>query len=138
MAANTGQGRSFTVFLVGLTVACVGIAYFSSTFGKPLFVVGLVIFVASLFGFLKLKPLEGKPALGPTPTMMKLVGAFLAAFGWVITLFGMHIVDGTSGRLVLGPRRKHTATVPNAQPPKRPPWPPNPRPPRAATPDRRT
>ena len=101
MAASTGQGRSFTTFLVGLTVACVGIAYFSSTFGKPLFVVGLIVVVASLFGFLKLKPLEGKPAQGPTPTMMKLVGAFLAAFGWVITLFGMHVVDGTSGRLVL-------------------------------------
>ena len=101
MAASTGQGRSFTTFLVGLTVACVGIAYFSSTFGRPLFVVGLIVVVASLFGFLKLKPLEGKPAQGPTPTMMKLVGAFLAAFGWVITLFGMHVVDGTSGRLVL-------------------------------------
>ena len=101
MAASTGQGRSFTTFLVGLTVACVGIAYFSSTFGKPLFVVGLVVLVASLFGFLKLKPLEGKPAIGPTPTVMKLVGAFLAALGWGITLFGMHIVDGTTGRLVL-------------------------------------
>jgi len=101
MAANTGQGRGFTTFLVGLTVACVGIAYFSSTFGKPLFVVGLVVLVASLFGFLKLKPLEGKPARGPTPTVMKLVGAFLAALGWGITLFGMHIVDGTTGRLVL-------------------------------------
>ena len=101
MAANTGQGRGFTTFLVGLTVACVGIAYFSSTFGKPLFVVGLIVLVASLFGFLKLKPLEGKPAIGPTPTVMKLVGAFLAALGWGITLFGMHIVDGTSGRLVL-------------------------------------
>ncbi len=101
MAANTGQGRGFTTFLVGLTVACVGIAYFSTGFGKPLFVVGLVVLVASLFGFLKLKPLEGKPALGPTPTVMKLVGAFLAALGWVITLFGMHIVDGTTGRLVL-------------------------------------
>jgi len=101
MAANTGQGRGFTTFLVGLTVACVGIAYFSSTFGKPLFVVGLVVLVASLFGFLKLKPLEGKPAIGPTPTVMKLVGAFLAALGWGITLFGMHIVDGTTGRLVL-------------------------------------
>jgi len=45
--------------------------------------------------------LEGKPAIGPTPTVMKLVGAFLAALGWGITLFGMHIVDGTTGRLVL-------------------------------------
>jgi uncharacterized membrane protein len=101
MAANTGQGRGFTTFLVGLTVACVGIAYFSTGFGKALFVVGLVVLVASLFEFSKLKPLEGKPAIGPTPTVMKLVGAFLAASGWGITLFGMHLVDGTTGRLVL-------------------------------------
>ena len=62
MAANTGQGRSFTTFLVGLALACAGIAYYSSGFGKPLLAVGLVIFIVSLFGFLKLKPLEGKPA----------------------------------------------------------------------------
>jgi uncharacterized membrane protein YtjA (UPF0391 family) len=101
MAANTGQGRSFTTFLVGLVVGCAGIAYLSTGLGKLLFGIGLLIFVVSLFGFLKLKPLEGKPAAGPTPAMMKAVGAFLAALGWVITLFGMHVVEGTSGRLVL-------------------------------------
>src|SRR5258708_4925259 len=111
MAANTGQGRGFTTFLVGLTVACVGIAYFSSTFGKPLFVVGLVVLVASLFGFLKLKPLEGKPAIGPTPTVMKLVGAFLAALGWGITLFGMHIVDGTTDLAKGDPGGSLTGTI---------------------------
>ncbi len=58
MAANTGQGRGFVTFLVGLTVACAGLAYFSAGFGKPLFGVGLVIVIASLFGFLKLKPLS--------------------------------------------------------------------------------
>jgi hypothetical protein len=101
MAANTGQGRGFTTFLVGFTLACVGIAYFSSGFGKPLFAVGLIIFVVSLFGFLKIKPLEGKPAMKSSPTMMKAIGAFLAAFGWVITLLGMHVTDGTAGRIVL-------------------------------------
>ncbi len=101
MAANTGQGRSFTTFLVGLTVACAGIAYYSTGLGKLLLVVGLIIFVASLFGFLKLKPLEGKTAQSVTPTTMKLFGAFLAALGWVITLFGMHIVQGPGGRIVL-------------------------------------
>jgi hypothetical protein len=59
------------------------------------------IFAVSLFGFLKIKPLEGKPAMNASPTVMKLIGAFLAAFGWVITLFGMHVTDGTSGRIVL-------------------------------------
>jgi hypothetical protein len=101
MAANTGQGRSFTTFLVGLTVTCLGIAYLSSGLGKLLLAVGLVIFAISLIGFLKLKPLEGKPAEGVSSGTMKLLGAFLSAFGWFITLFGLHIVDGTSGRLVL-------------------------------------
>ncbi len=101
MAANSGQGRGFTTFLVGLVLACVGIAYFSSGFGKPVFAVGLVIFVVSLFGFLKLKPLEGKPAMNASPTVMKAIGAFLAAFGWVITLFGVHLTDGNAGRMVL-------------------------------------
>src|SRR5438270_10733992 len=101
MAANTGQGRSFTTFLVGLVLACVGIAYFTSGFGKPVFVVGLVTFVVSLFGFLKLKPLEGKPAMNASPTVMKLVGIILAAFGWGITLFGVHLTDGNAGRMVL-------------------------------------
>ena len=101
MAATTGQGRGFTTFLVGLTLACVGIAYFSSGFGKPVFAVGLIIFGISLFGFLKIKPLEGKPAMNTSPAVMKALGAFLAAFGWVITLFGMHVTDGTTGRIVL-------------------------------------
>ncbi len=101
MAANTGQGRSFTVFLVGLTVTCAGIAYLSASYGKPLLVIGLVILVAGFFGFLKLKPLEGKPAINSSPTTMKLIGAFLAALGWVITLFGLHLADGPGGRIVL-------------------------------------
>jgi len=101
MAASTGQGRGFTTFLVGFTVACAGIAEISAGFGKLLLAVGLVIVAASLFGFLKLKPLEGKTAEAPSSAAMKLLGAFLAASGWVITLFGMHVVDGTSGRLVL-------------------------------------
>ncbi len=68
MAANTGQGRSFTTFLVGLTVACAGIAYLSTGMGKLVAVVGGVILLASLLGFLKIKPLEGKPAQKAGPT----------------------------------------------------------------------
>ena len=68
---------------------------------KPVFAIGLIIFVISLFGFLKIKPLEGKPAMNASPAVMKALGAFLAAFGWVITLFGMHVTDGTTGRIVL-------------------------------------
>jgi hypothetical protein len=101
MAANTGQGRGFTTFLVGFTAMCAGLAYLSTGFGKLVLAVGAVIFVASLFGFLKIKPLEGKPAQKASPMAMKLAGAFSAALGWIITLFGMHVVAGTSGRIVL-------------------------------------
>ena len=101
MAANTGQGRSFTTFLVGFTAVCAGIAYISTGLGKLVLAAGAVIFVASLFGFLKIKPLEGRPAQKAGPTAMKLVGGFIAALGWVITLYGMRLVDGTSGRIVL-------------------------------------
>ena len=67
MAASTGQGRSFATFLVGLTVACTGIAYFSSGMGK----------------------------------LALLLGAFIACFGWILILFGLHLVTGTGGRIVL-------------------------------------
>jgi hypothetical protein len=101
MAANTGQGRSFATFLVGLTAACAGIAYLSTGTGKLALVGGVVILLVSLFGFLKIKPLEGKPAQIAGPTAMKLAGAFVAAFGWVLTLFGLHITQSVGGRIVL-------------------------------------
>jgi hypothetical protein len=101
MAASTGQGRSFATFLVGLTVACAGIAYLSTGSGKLALIVGAAILLVSLFGFLKIKPLEGKPAQNAGPTTMKLVGAFVAAFGWVLTLFGLHITQSVGGRIVL-------------------------------------
>jgi len=100
MAANTGQGRGFAVFLVGMTVACAGIFDISSGLGKLLLVVGVVIVLASLLTFLKLKPLEGKPAQKASPLAMKLIGAFVAALGWVLTLFGMHLTDSVGGRIV--------------------------------------
>jgi uncharacterized membrane protein YtjA (UPF0391 family) len=101
MAANAQQGRSFTTFLVGLTVGCAGIAAFSSGLGKILLVVGLIILLGSLFSFLKIKPLEGPIPENASPTAMKIIGVFLAALGWGISLFGMHVVDGTKGRIIL-------------------------------------
>jgi len=101
MAANTGQGRGFTTFLVGFTVICAGVASISTGLGKFLIAAGAVIFVGGLLSFLKLKPLEGKPAQNSSPAGMKLLGAFLCAVGWVITLFGMRIATATSGRMVL-------------------------------------
>jgi hypothetical protein len=97
MAANTGQGRGFVTFLVGFTVACAGL-YLSN---KLLLGVGLIVVLVSLFQFLKLKPLEGKAAQKASSMTMKLVGAFLAALGWVITLYGLRLVAGTNGRIVL-------------------------------------
>ena len=97
MAANTGQGRGFVTFLVGFTVTCAGL-YLSK---KLLLGVGLIVVLVSLFQFLKLKPLEGKTAQKASSTTMKLVGAFLAALGWVITLYGLRLVAGTNGRIVL-------------------------------------
>ncbi|MBZ5547220.1 MAG: hypothetical protein LAO22_04520 [Acidobacteriia bacterium] len=102
MAASAGQGRSLTTFLVGLTVTCAGIAYFSSGSGKLLTLLGAGVLLASLAGFRKLKPLEGKPAQNRGAGTMKLLGAFIACFGWILILFGLHVVTGTGGRIVLG------------------------------------
>ncbi len=100
MAANTGQGRSFTGFLVGFTILCYGIAYFSTGMGKISLVVGAIILLGSLVGFMKLKPLEGRIAQGPSSMGMKLAGAFASCFGWIITLFGIHLVPSVAGRMV--------------------------------------
>jgi hypothetical protein len=80
---------------------CAGIAYFSSGSGKLLAVIGAVVLGASFLGFLKIKPLEGKSAQLPGSGGMKLLGAFIAAFGWILILVGLHVVTGTGGRIVL-------------------------------------
>lgn len=102
MAATTGQGRSFTTFIVGLTALCGGIAYVSTGVGKFTLVAGALIVMMSLLSFLKLKPLEGKPAQKAGAGTMKFVGAFVSAFGWVLILAGLHLVTGTTGRIFLG------------------------------------
>lgn len=101
MAATSGQGRSFATFIVGLTVACAGIAYFSSGSGKLLALLGAAILATSFLAFLKIKPLEGKPAQIAGAGGMKLLGAFIACFGWILILVGLHVVTGTGGRIVL-------------------------------------
>src|SRR5271168_764506 len=101
MAANKSQGSFYTLFLVAATVLCAGFYYFGSGMGKLLLLVGAAGLLASLFGFLKIKPEEGATAMKPGPMVMKLVGAGLSTLGWVITLFGMHITPSTSGRIVL-------------------------------------
>jgi len=101
MAANKSQGRSFGLFLTGVTAACAGIAVMPGGLGIGLLIVGLVLLAAALAMFLKLKPLEGKPALGAQPAVMKLVGAALSAGGWIVALFGLHMTASVGGRLVI-------------------------------------
>ncbi|MGH9496356.1 MAG: hypothetical protein ACRD3B_15255 [Candidatus Sulfotelmatobacter sp.] len=100
MAATRSQGSYYTLFLVAATVLCAGIFAGGGT-GVLLLLIGAVGLLASLFGMLKIKSLEGKTAMKPSPTGMKLIGAFVAGLGWVITLFGMHITPSVGGRLVL-------------------------------------
>jgi hypothetical protein len=101
MAATKSQGSFYTLFLAAATVLCAGVFDWSSGWGKLLFVVGVLGLLAALFGMLKIKPLEGRTAMKASPLAMKLVGAFIAAFGWFITLFGMHLTSSVGGRLVL-------------------------------------
>jgi hypothetical protein len=99
MAATKSQGRAFTLFMVGLTTAAAGIAYFSSGSGKLALIVGLVALVVSFVMLRKLKPLEGKVALGAQPAVLKLAGLCLALLGWLTVLFGLHLTTSVSGRM---------------------------------------
>lgn len=101
MAANKSQGRSFGLFLTGLTAACAGIAVMPGGLGIALLIVGLVLLGASFAMFLKIKPLEGKIAMGSQPAVMKLVGVALSAGGWIVALFGLHVTSSVGGRLVI-------------------------------------
>ena len=100
MAANKGQGRSFAVFLVGLTVACAGFATWAGS-GKLLLIAGLVVMGVSLMMALGIKPQEGKVAQRPGPEGAKIAGALVALLGWVVTVVGIQFVTGTGGRILL-------------------------------------
>jgi len=99
MAANKSQGSYYTLFLVGATVLCAGI-YLGGGMGKLLLLVGAIGFIASLFGMLKVRSLEGPTAMKPGPGAMKLAGAAVVLLGWGITLFGMHLTPSVGGRII--------------------------------------
>lgn len=99
MAATTSQGKSFTLFLVGLTAAAAGLLYFSSAAGKAALLVGLVAVAFSLSSFFKLKPLEGKAGTAVQPVVLKLAGIATVLVGWLIVLFGIHLTASVGGRL---------------------------------------
>jgi hypothetical protein len=101
MAANKSQGQSFGLFLTGLTTACAGVAALPGGLGVGLVIVGLVLLAASFAMYLKIRPLEGKAALGAQPALMKLVGAALSAGGWMVALFGLHLTSSVGGRMIV-------------------------------------
>jgi uncharacterized membrane protein len=100
MAATKQQGQWFGLFLIGLTVTCAGIYGISSGTGKIALALGLVVLVVAFLRFLKMKPLEGKVALGSQPAGMKAVGALVVIAGWLLALFGLHLASGVGGRMV--------------------------------------
>jgi hypothetical protein len=100
MAANKQQGQSFGLFLVGLTVTCAGLMDFSGGGGKVALLVGLVLLAVAFWLFLKIKPLEGKIAIGAQPAAMKLVGVGVTILGWLVVLFGLHLTSSVGGRMV--------------------------------------
>lgn len=99
MAATKSQGRAFMLFMLGLTLATAGIAYFSSGSGKLAVLVGLAVVAVSFGIFVKLKPEEGKIASAIQPTMLKVLGVALALLGWLTVLFGLHLSSSVSGRM---------------------------------------
>lgn len=99
MAATTSQGKTFTLFMVGITAACAGLAYISATSGKLALVIGLVGLVISAIGFLKLKPQEGKTAAPIQPALLKLAGLATIFLGWYVVLMGIHLTASVGGRM---------------------------------------
>jgi hypothetical protein len=100
MAANKQQGSYLTMFWTGATALCAGIAYFAEGFGKLVLVLGLAAVAISLFGFLKIKSMEGKTASVAGNPTLKLMGIAVALGGWFITIAGLHITTSVGGRLI--------------------------------------
>ena len=100
MAANKQQGSYLTLFWIAATALCGGISYWAEGFGKLVLVFGLVGVLISLFGFMKIKPMEGKTGVLPSNTMLKLVGLAVTLGGWFVTVAGLHITTSVSGRMV--------------------------------------
>ncbi len=100
MAATKSQGKDFTLFMAGLTAACAGIAFFSSGMGKVALLLGAIAVVVALWGFFKIKPLEGKTGTGPQPAVTKLIGVAVVLAGWLFVLFALHLTASVGVRMV--------------------------------------
>jgi hypothetical protein len=99
MAATTSQGKTFTLFMVAITAACAGIAYFSTASGKLALVIGLIGLGISMLSFIKIKPQEGKTGSRPQPLALILGGVVSVLLGWGVVLFGIHLTAGVGGRM---------------------------------------
>lgn len=99
MAATKSQGRSFSLFMLGVTLSAAGIAYFASGSGKLAMIAGLVAIAVSFGMFLKIKPDEGEVADKGQPTVMRVAGVLAAFLGWVIVLVGLNLSTSVSGRM---------------------------------------
>jgi len=99
MAATKSQGANFTLFMAGLTAVFAGIAFSSSDVAKVVLIVGVAALVVSLWGFFRIKPLEGKTGGGPQPAVMKLIGIAVVLGGWLFVLYGLHLTGSVGGRL---------------------------------------
>jgi hypothetical protein len=100
MAATTSQGKTFTIFIVGLTVACAGLAFIATGIAKLALLVGIITVGFSFAGFFKIKPLEGVPALGKQPAALKLGGLGAVLLGWLIVLVGLNLTASVTGRMI--------------------------------------
>jgi uncharacterized membrane protein len=99
MGATTSQGKYLTLFMAGLTAVCSGIAFFDSGAAKVALIAGLIACAVSLWGFFKVKPLEGKTGAGPQPAVMKLIGVVVVLGGWLFVLLGLHLAASVGARM---------------------------------------
>lgn len=100
MAATTSQGKTFSVFMVGITIAAAGLSFVASGIGKAALAAGLLIVAYSFAGFFKIKALEGVTAAFAQPALLKLAGVAVVLLGWLTVLLGLHVTANVSGRLI--------------------------------------
>ncbi len=99
MAATTSQGKSFALFIAGLTAAAAGIAFVTSGMGKLDLVVGVGSLAVAFVAFFKIKGLEGETATTAQPMLLKLGGVCVSVLGWLIVLIGLHMTASVGGRM---------------------------------------
>jgi hypothetical protein len=99
MAATTSQGKSFALFIAGLTAAAAGVAFVTSSMGKLDLVVGIAALAVAFIAFFKIKGFEGETAATAQPMLLKMGGVCVAVLGWLIVLIGLHLTASVGGRM---------------------------------------